>query len=287
MLLATASFVGNDTCMKLAMAEAPPLQVLVMRGLSATCICLPLLLVLGLGRQLPRILDWWILARCAGEIFAIYCFVLALQRMAIGDITAIAQTTPLVVLLAGALFWGDSLGAGRMALVVLGIAGAVMVAQPGGSAASPYAILGFGTALGAAIRDILSRKVDRSIPALVVTFAMLVTVGLTGAAGMMLTETPVVPSTRVVALMLAAGTLLIGGHFFIFLAYRLALPRVVAPFNYAFTIWALLSGYFVFGVVPNGLAFAGMALILATGLAVVLLEGRARSPANNAQVISN
>jgi drug/metabolite transporter (DMT)-like permease len=188
---------------------------------------------------------------------------------------------------AGAFFWSDHLGAGRLLLVALGIAGAVMVAQPGTSAASPFAILGFGTALGAAIRDIFSRKVAPGIPALIVTFATLVTVGLAGAAGMALTESPIMPSGRVVALMLAAGTLLIGGHFFIFLAYRLAPPRVVAPFNYAFTIWAVLSGLFVFGAVPNGLALAGMALILAAGLAVILLEGRMRSPANNAQVISN
>jgi drug/metabolite transporter (DMT)-like permease len=62
---------------------------------------------------------------------------------------------------------------------------------------------------------------------------------------------------------------------------------VVAPFNYASTTWAVLSGFFVFGVVPNALAFSGMALILAAGLVVILLEGRTRSPAHNAQVISS
>jgi drug/metabolite transporter (DMT)-like permease len=41
-------------------------------------------------------------------------------------------------------------------------------------------------------------------------------------------------------------------------------------------IWAGLSGLLVFGDVPNGLALAGMGLILAAGLAVVLLEGRTR-----------
>jgi drug/metabolite transporter (DMT)-like permease len=50
----------------------------------------------------------------------------------------------------------------------------------------------------------------------------------------------------------------------------------VAPFNYSFMIWAGLSGLLVFGDMPNGLALAGMGLILAAGLAVVLLEGRTR-----------
>jgi hypothetical protein len=38
----------------------------------------------------------------------------------------------------------------------------------------------------------------------------------------------------------------------------------------------VISGYLVFDTVPNGLAIAGMALILVAGLAVILLEGRTR-----------
>jgi drug/metabolite transporter (DMT)-like permease len=41
-------------------------------------------------------------------------------------------------------------------------------------------------------------------------------------------------------------------------------------------VWAGLSGLIVFGEVPNTLAIAGMLLILAAGLAVVLLDGRTR-----------
>jgi len=52
--------------------------------------------------------------------------------------------------------------------------------------------------------------------------------------------------------------------------------RVVAPFNYAFMIWAGISGVLVFGQIPNALAIAGMALIMAAGLAIVFLEGRSR-----------
>ena len=52
MLLATGAFVANDSCMKLALADAPPLQVLVMRGISASLWCLPILLYFGHGRDL-------------------------------------------------------------------------------------------------------------------------------------------------------------------------------------------------------------------------------------------
>lgn len=51
---------------------------------------------------------------------------------------------------------------------------------------------------------------------------------------------------------------------------------MVAPFNYAFTLWAVISGYVVFNNVPNTLALAGMGLIIAAGLAVILVEGQTR-----------
>ena len=76
-----------------------------------------------------------------------------------------------------------------------------------------------------------------------------------------------------------AGFFLMCGHSFIYMAYRLSPARVVAPFNYSFMIWAGLSGILVFGHVPNTLAIAGMALIMAAGLAVVFLEGRSRQAA--------
>ena len=76
--------------------------------------------------------------------------------------------------------------------------------------------------------------------------------------------------------MAIAGFFLMFGHLLIFLAFRYAPARVVAPFNYAFTLWAVLSGLVVFGDVPNALAVAGMGLIMLSGLCVILLEGRTR-----------
>ena len=274
MLAATGAFVANDSCMKLAMADAPPLQVLVMRGVAACLWCLPILIALGHGRDLPRIFNPWVLLRCFSEVVAILCFIFALRNMPIADVTAIAQITPFMVLIGVRLIWGDRIGPIRLALIALGITGALLVAQPGSSAASPFAVFGFATAVGAAGRDIISRKVPGGIPALVVTFATLLTVMLSAAAGSLIFETLVAPTWRHAGLMTIAGFFLMCGHLFIFLAFRYTRARVVAPFSYAFTLWAVISGYALFGDVPNSLALAGMALIIATGLVVILLEGR-------------
>jgi len=52
----------------------------------------------------------------------------------------------------------------------------------------------------------------------------------------------------------------------------------VAPFYYMFAIWAVCSGVLVFGTLPNALALVGIGLIVASGVAVVLLDARGRQP---------
>lgn len=275
-LLATGAFVANDSCMKLALADAPPLQVLVMRGVSACLWCLPILMILGHARALPGVFHPWVALRSLSEVVAIFCFIMALARMPIADVTAMVQITPLVVLVGIWLFWGETIGTLRLALIGVGITGALLVAQPGGDAASPYAVFAFLTAIGAAGRDIATRKVPPDTPALVVTFSTLLIVMLCAAAGSSLFETQVAVTPRHAWLMAIAGFFLMCGHLSIYLAYRLAPARVVAPFSYSFMLWAGLSGYLLFGDLPNTMAIAGMALILLAGLAVVLLEGRTR-----------
>lgn len=278
-LAATGSFVANDTCMKLALSDMPPFQVLLLRGIAAIIWCLPVIAALGLLRELPKAFSPWVLLRSMSELLAILCFITALSHMNIADVTAIAQIAPLLVLLAMWLIFGEKIGGIRFLLIGLGILGAFLVAQPGGSAASPFAIFGFFTAVGVAARDILSRKVPSGTPALAVTFSTLLIVMLGGLLLSILFESQVQPTWRHAWLLFVAGFFLMCGHSFVFVAFRSAPARIIAPFTYSLLIWAGLSSLIVFGDVPNTLAICGMLLIIATGLAIVFLEGRTRTGA--------
>lgn len=276
MVLAAATFVANDSFMKLVLADSPPMQVLLMRGIAATLCCLGLLLALGLGREMARALHPWVLVRSACEVVAIFCFITALKHMPIGDVTAIAQITPLLVLIGVAVLWGETLGAMRMVLIALGLTGALLVAQPGSAGASPFVVFGFLTALGTALRDLAGRKVPAAIPGLVVAFSTLVMVMLAAGVAHAAFEAWATPTPVHSAMMLAAGFLLMCGHTFVFLAFRHGTAAAVTPFYYTFTLWAVLSGWLVFGEVPNRWAVVGMLLILSTGVASVLVH---RAPA--------
>jgi drug/metabolite transporter (DMT)-like permease len=277
MVLAGGTFVTNDSFMKLVLADTPPMQVLFMRGLAAFLWCLPLLLILGYARDLPRALNPWVLLRAACEILAVTSFISALNHMPIGDITAIIQIAPFLVVIGVSLIWGEKIGAARMALIAVGITGAVLIAQPGSTSASPYAVFGFLTAMGSASRDLVGRKVPRDIPGLIVAFATIVAVMAVSGIATAGLETWVPPSTTNMLMMLSAGLFLVGGHTFVFLAFRFATAAAVAPFYYTFTLWAVLSGLVVFKDIPNGLSIIGIMFILASGLASVALDQRTKN----------
>lgn len=276
MVIATCSYVINDTLMKLATEGLPPYQVLMLRGCAGLLWGLPLMLVLGYGRQLPLLFERRVLARNLAETAAILCYVVALANMPIADASALGQITPLLVLLGASLLFREKIGGVRMALIGVGFIGAVMVAQPTMQGISIYAVLALANAVLCAVRDLAGRRIAPEVPGMIVAMSAIVVV-LLGAGVMHLsTETWVAPQTHHLLLLAGAGLFLIFGHFFIFMAYRVGPTGVVAPFYYFFTFWAVLSGLVVFGQFPNLLAISGIVLVVAAGLTIVLLDERKR-----------
>ena len=272
MLAGAGTFVLNDSFMKLALADLPPYEVLVLRGISGTLCALVVLAVMGDLGKLSSGLQRWVFLRGALEVAAILTYILALAHATIGDVTAIFQITPLMVILGMIFIHRERANAVRLGLVAAGFAGALLVAQPGFGNSSPYVLLAFATAFFAANRDLVGRQVSSSIPALVATLMTIVMV-LTGAGILgVMTETWQVPNSRHIMLMAGAGLFMMLGHMFTFLAYRNASAQAVAPFYYAFMIWAVVLGFAIFHDVPNLYSMLGMALILVSGLGIIYVE---------------
>lgn len=276
MVLSTGSYVVNDTMMKLATAGLPPYEVLVLRGLAASIWGFPLLYALGYGRQIPLIFERKVVTRNLFETLGILTYIVALAHMQIADSSALAQVTPLLVLIGAAMLFGDRIGWLRWSLIGLGFMGALMVAQPTMQGISVYALLALANAAFGAARDLAGRKVTAEVPGMIVAISAVVVVLIGAGAAHLLTEHWIMPHAHHLLLMAGAGFFLIFGHFFIFMAYRTGPTGVVAPFYYCFSVWAVISGLLVFGQFPNPLAIAGIALVVASGLVIVSLDERRR-----------
>jgi drug/metabolite transporter (DMT)-like permease len=272
MLAGAGTFVLNDSFMKLALADLPPYEVLTLRGISGTFCALVLLAFMGDFTKLPQALNRWVFLRGILEVGAILTYILALSHAAIGDVTAIFQITPLLVILGMIVIHREKAVVTRLILVGFGFAGALLVAQPGSGATSPFLSFAFCTALFASLRDLAGRRVTIEVPALAATFITILMVMLSAALVGHAYESWLLPSATHFLLLTAAGLFMMLGHMFTFLAYRNASAQSVAPFYYAFMIWAIVAGFLIFGDIPNPLAMTGMLLILVSGLGIVYLE---------------
>ncbi len=274
MVLASVTFVSCDSFLKLILRIGQPLEALMVRGAFATIWCFLLVLVLGYGRQIYRAFEFWTIVRALCEVAGVFAFIFALAKVPLASVTAIYQVAPLIVLAGASVVWHEKVGALRWVLIALGFAGAIVVAQPGAEDASPFALLGLATALFSAIRDLLSRRVPDDVPGPVITLTVVVIVFACSTVVSALTETWH-PWTRELALYGAAsGFFVVLGHLFVFLAFRFATARAVAPFYYGLTVCAALFGAIFFAEWPNTLAIVGILMIISCGTGVLLLEQR-------------
>jgi len=273
MLLSAVAFVSCDCFLKLIIGEGvPPLQSLVLRGISATFWATLILLGTGQWRQLPKALGRWVMLRSLLEVVAVSAFIVALANVPLADITSIYQISPLLVIAGASLMWGEKVGPFRWLLIGVGLVGAMLVAQPGSAGASPYALLGFITAILAAGRDLLSRSVPDDTPGMINTFNIVVAVMAVSAVNTTLFETWTPVTWNIALYATCSGIFVMLGHLFVFWSFRMATARAVAPFYYSVTIIATTFGAVFFNELPNGLALIGIGLIILCGLGVILYE---------------
>jgi drug/metabolite transporter (DMT)-like permease len=274
MCAATAAFIVNDTILKFVMEDLPPFETLFLRGILTVLLGVPLLAMTGNLKSLPRAFDKAVLLRNGFELLAVLGYILALAYAPIADVTALSQLAPMLLTLAAVWFFGARIGRWEIALICLAFFGALMVAQPGGSGFSAFALFGLWNAAMSAARDLAGRSAKADVPGLAVAWGAGFAVMLGAAAAMLIFERFEMPDMRLIGLLTTSALFLTAGHVLIFLAYRVGAVGAVAPFFYTGTIWALIAGAVAFGTLPNGLALGGIALILASGIAVVWMDAR-------------
>lgn len=275
MVLASGAFVINDSLFKLATGELPVFQALFLRGVAAAIWCLPMVFITRSAHRMGMIFDRWALLRNVFEIIAVFCFLNALARMPIADISAIGQLSPMLLLIGAALIFKERLGRMQIVLILCGFVGALLVAQPQAGSVSPFMVLGLIAAVAVAGRDLVARQLPAAMPGPVVAYGAVIMVMVASGIAMVLFDDWVDPSLQTLGYLLGSGFFLMFGQLFIFLTFRAAPVGVVAPFLYSTLIWALLLGLVMFGDFPNALAMAGIGLILVSGVLVVLRSGQA------------
>lgn len=274
MLLATAAFVSNDTFVKLGAAQLPPFETLFIRGVIALILCVPLVFFTKTTGRLKDVFDPNVLMRNVSDFASSALFVVAITHMPIADLTALIMTSPVLLVVAAAVFFRERVGPLQWALIFAAFVGALMIAQPGGAGFSVYSLVALLVAFLVTVRDLLGRRVRPGIPGPIIAVGVFLVVVVFGGTATLLFEEWVPPRAAEVFYLGTAAFFYILAQLFVFVAFRTGDVSVTAPFYYASMVWAVISGALVFGVLPNGLAFAGMALVLFSGVAIAVSDWR-------------
>jgi drug/metabolite transporter (DMT)-like permease len=198
----------------------------------------------------------------------------ALILLPLAEATAINFTAPIFATILSFLILREFVGVHRWGAVVIGFAGILIVARPGGSSLPLLGVvIGLLAALGQAGVTTTLRQIQRSenISAIVFWFAVSgVVVG-----GLLMPVFGRWHSAEAMALVLVGG--IAGGSGQLFMTASLRAPvSAVAPFDYLQIIGATIYGWLLFSDVPSHHTIAGAGLITASGLYIAWREHRRR-----------
>lgn len=268
-----------DAASKLATQTIPVGQITTARFVVQGVLMVPVALVMRISWRVPRRVLWLILLRAAFLIASTYGFVAGVRVMAIADALAIVFVEPFILLILGHLIFGDHIGPRRIIASVIGFAGCLLVIQPSLAAFGLVALFPLMSAFAFAAYMLVTRAISAqvhpviqqlhtSIAGAALCLPVMVLANGTG----LPTLDPVMPQGWAWLWLFGVGFWAAVSHMCMTFALKYAPASTLAPIHYLEIVTAVAVGYAIFGDFPNALTWAGIAIIVASGLYVIWRE---------------
>ena len=198
-----------------------------------------------------------------------------LKYLPLPEVTAIRFVTPILMVVLAALILGERFRFVRIAAVMLGFVGVIIIVAPRlsvglGSTEALGVLLTLGSACLAAFAQVFVKGMagKESTTAIVFWFSATSTL-------LSLVTIPfgwVWPNGYELTLLIGAGIVGGLGQVLLTSSYRFAEAGVLAPFTYVSILWSVLIGYVWFSEVPTLGMLVGAALVICAGVIIVLRE---------------
>ena len=201
----------------------------------------------------------------------------ALGLLPLPEVTAIGFASPLITVILAALLLGEKVRMFRLSAVGIGLVGVLVILWPRlsfGEDLDRLAMIGaVAMLISAALRSLaqvhIRRLVQTEHPSAVVFYFMLT------ASVLSLFTAPfgwTVPSLPEAVMLIGAGLFGGVGQIFLTLSYRFAPAGVLAPFDYASMLFAVMVGYFIFSEIPTSATIIGSLIVMAAGALIIWRE---------------
>jgi S-adenosylmethionine uptake transporter len=270
-LAAFGIYATHDVVVKFLGSDYSAVQIIFFSGLLS----FPLVTVMLLGDKrdenlVPRH-PWWSLARAVSAVLTGVAGFFAFSQLPLAQAYAIFFAMPLLITLMAIPMLGERVGLRRGIAVVVGLIGVLVVLRPGEADLSLGHLAALSAAVTGALTSVIVRKigaVERS--AVLMLFPMLGNVLAMGAV------LPFVYVPMPVAHLGLMGIIALFGFvagLLVIKAYRTAPAIIVAPMQYSQILWAAFFGSVLFNETVDLYTAIGSAIIIASGIYIVLREG--------------
>ena len=271
-LAAFGIFATHDVIVKYLGGSYSPFQIVFFSVLFGFPIVTFLLLRDATQANLRPKHPWWIAARTAASVVTGFCAFYAFTVLPLAQTYAIVFAAPLLITILAIPMLGETVGWRRGLAVAVGLGGVVVVLQPGQTELSLGHAAALAAAFSGAFASLIMRKVGREERSVVMLlYPMVANFVLMGAA-MPFVYVPM-PGLHMGALAVVSALALAASACLIF-AYRAAPAIMVAPMQYSQILWATVFGTLLFDEGLETPTLIGSAIIIASGLYIVLREER-------------
>jgi drug/metabolite transporter (DMT)-like permease len=192
------------------------------------------------------------------------CAFFGLKYLPVGEFTAIASITPLVVTLMGALSLGEKVRKLRWALVLGAFAGTIVIVRPGSQHFDWVLIFPLVLILTNSGFQLLTSRMARTEDPV----TMNVLTGWVGTAlgAFLLPFVWELPTEWFVwAQLLLMGSFATVGHYLLILAFSKAPATVLTPYFYTQIVFAMLGGWLIFDHMPDHWTLVGIGVVTLCG----------------------
>ncbi len=268
-----------DVAAKLAAATLPAGQITFARMAVQALVMAPVMAAMGLSWGLGGRALGLMAVRAALLIASTFAFVAAIAVMPIADALAIVFVAPFLLLLFGHLIFGDRVGPRRIAACAVGFAGALLVIRPSIAVFGTTALLPLGTALAFALYMLVTRALAAGVhpvamqaqTAVIGTVLCLPVLLWADGSGIAALD-PVAPQGLAWLWLAGVGAFAAASHLCMTYALKFAPSATLAPLHYLEIVVAVALGYLIWGDFPAPLTWAGITVIVASGLYILWRE---------------
>jgi len=270
---AMSCFVVNDAFVKYVSQSVPIAQMVFVRSVFVTLIILAVARATGATARIGDAARPRVLVRAVIDASATLMYLAALVHLPIANATAINLAAPLFMTVLAVLFLGEQVDLARWLAIVAGFVGVVLIIQPRAAGFNAWALLSLAATLLHAIRDLLTRGIPQGIPSILITVAA--TVSACAMSGIWTLTQGWRPIGATALLLVACAAVFVSAGFYLIVAsMRQGEMSVIGPFRYTGLLVALVLGFTIWGDMPNPLAWAGILLMLASGIYILVGERR-------------